>query len=184
ADAQTFSATLLSGYLRAASRITALALGDIDAAAAETNYKVPKTQSQLFRVDGAPFGTRGGISTVHVFPADGEYVFRMELHANACGVLFGGPTVGEQLEVSIDGERIALLDINPRMTEAETGLSLRTDPVFLRAGPHRVTASFIKRFEGPVIDIMAPIEHTLADSQIGVAFGITTLPHLKDLSIV
>jgi mono/diheme cytochrome c family protein len=184
ADAQTFSATLLSGYLRAASRITALALGDVEAAASETNYKVPKTASQLQRAEGAPFGTRGGLSTSHVFPADGEYVFRADLHANACGVLFGGPSTGEQLEVSIDGERVALLDINPRMTEVETGLTLKTTPVFVRAGPRRVTAAFIKRFEGPVVDLLAPIEHTLADTQIGVAFGITTLPHLKDLSIV
>jgi cytochrome c551/c552 len=184
ADAQTFSATLLSGYLRAASRITALALGDFEAAASETNYKVPKTASQLTRAEGAPLGTRGGLSTIHVFPADGEYVFRMDLHANACGVLFGGPTTGEQIEVSVDGERVALFEINPRMTEAETGLSLKTPPVFLRAGPRRVTAAFIQRFEGPVVDLLAPIDHTLADTQIGVAFGITTLPHLKDLSIV
>jgi hypothetical protein len=184
AEAQTFSPTLLSGYLRAASRITALALGDLEASAGETNYKVPKTASQLTRVEGAPLGTRGGLSTIHIFPADGEYVFRMDLHANACGVLFGGPTTGEQIEVSVDGERVALFDINPRMTEAETGLTLKTDPIFLRAGPRRVTAAFIQRFEGPVVDILAPIDHTLADTQIGVAFGITTLPHLKDLSIV
>jgi hypothetical protein len=184
AEAQTFSPTLLSGYLRAASRITALALGDLEASAGETNYKVPKTASQLSRVDGAPLGTRGGLSTMHIFPADGEYVFRMDLHANACGVLFGGPTTGEQIEVSVDGERVALFDINPRMTEAETGLTLKTPPVFLRAGPRRVTAAFIQRFEGPVVDLLAPIDHTLADTQIGVAFGITTLPHLKDLSIV
>jgi len=46
-----------------------------------------------------------------------------------------------------------------------------------------VTAAFIQRFEGPVNDLIAPIDRTLADTQIGVAFGITTLPHLKDLSI-
>jgi hypothetical protein len=184
ADSQTFSPTLLTGYLRAASRVTALAIGDLDASAAEANYKVPKTASQLKRVDGAPLGTRGGLSTRHTFPADGEYVFRMDLHGNACGVLFGGPTAGEQLEVSIDGQRIALFDINPRMTEAETGLTLKTPPVHVRAGPHQVTAAFIQRFEGPVVDLLAPIDHTLADTQIGVAFGVTTLPHLKDLSIV
>jgi hypothetical protein len=184
ADSQTFSATLLTGYLRAASRVTALAIGDLDASAAEANYKVPKTASQLKRVDGAPLGTRGGLSIRHTFPADGEYVFRMDLHGNACGVLFGGPTAGEQLEVSVDGERVALFDINPRMTEAETGLTLKTPPVHMRAGPHQVTAAFIQRFEGPVVDLLAPIDHTLADTQIGVAFGVTTLPHLKDLSIV
>ena len=184
ADSQTFSATLLSGYLRAAARVTALALGDPDAVPSEANYKVPKTASQLRRVEGAPLGTRGGLSVIHTFPADGEYVFRFDLHGNADGVLFGGPAAGEQLEISVDGTRVALFDIDPRMTEATTGLTLRSERVHLSAGPHRVTAAFIQRFEGPVVDVMAPIDHTLADTQIGVAFGITTLPHLKDLSIV
>ncbi|MGQ0734827.1 MAG: DUF1592 domain-containing protein [Acidobacteriota bacterium] len=184
ADSQAFSPTLLSGYLRAASEVTRLALGDPEALPAEANYKVPKTASQLGRVDGAPLGTRGGLSVMHTFPADGDYSFRIDLHSNACGVLFGGPREGEQLEVSINGSRVALLDINPRMTEATTGVTLKTPPVHVAAGPHRVTAAFIQRFEGPVIDLLAPIEHTLADTQIGVAFGITTLPHLKDMSIV
>src|SRR5205085_1836849 len=82
ADAQVFSPTLMEGYLRAASKVAALAIGDPDAPASEAHYRVPKTQSQLQRVDGAPLG------------------------------------------------------------------------------------------------------HTLADTQIGVAYGVTTLPHLKDLSIV
>ena len=69
---------------------------------------MPKTASQLSRVEGAPFGTRGGVSTPHNFPADGDYVFKVELHSNACGVLFGGPNEGEQVEISVDGERKAL----------------------------------------------------------------------------
>jgi hypothetical protein len=108
----------------------------------------------------------------------------MDWHGNACGVLFGGTTTGEKLEVSIDGERVALLEINPRMTEATTGVTLKTDPIHITAGAKRVSAAFLQQFEGPVVDLLAPIEHTLADTQIGVAFGITTLPHLKDMSIV
>ncbi len=184
ADAQTFSPTLMEGYLRAASRIAALAVGDPEAAASEAHYRALKTASQLGRVDGAPLGTRGGISAVHIFPADGDYVFRMDLHANACGVLFGGTAPNEQLEVSINGERAALIEIDQRMMETTTGLTLRTPPLHIKAGSHRVTAAFIQRFEGPVNDLLAPIDHTLADTQIGVAYGITTLPHLKDLSIV
>jgi len=184
ADSQAFSATLMESYLRAAARVTALAIGDPAAAASETNYRVPKTASQLSRVDGAPFGTRGGLSVAHTFPADGDYVFKVELHSNACGVLFGGPSAGEQVEVSVDGERKAILDINPRMAETTTGLSLKAPAVHLTAGVHRVTAAFIQRFEGPVNDLIAPIDHTLADTQIGVAVGITTLPHVKDFSIV
>src|SRR5262249_37995073 len=125
ADVQSFSPTLIEGYLRAASRVASLAVGDPDAPAVEAHYRVPKTQSQLRRADGAPLGTRGGISVVHTFPADGEYVFRMDLHGNADGFLFGGPASGEQIEVSIDGERKALLDIDPKMAEVTTGLTLR-----------------------------------------------------------
>src|SRR5262249_28706637 len=127
---------------------------------------------------------RGGLSVVHTFPADGDYVFRMDLHGNADGFLYGGPASGEKIEVSIDGERKALLDIDPRMAEVTTGLVLKTDAIHVTAGAHRITAAFLQRLEGPVNDLNAPIDHTLADTQIGVAYGITTLPHLKDLSIV
>lgn len=184
ADSQAFSTTLMESYLRAAAKVTALAIGDKNAPATETNYRVPKTASQLSRVDGAPFGTRGGLSTMHTFPADGDYVFKVELHSNACGVLFGGPNQGEQIEISVDGERKALLNIDPKMAETTTGLNMKTPQIHVSAGEHRVTAAFIQRFEGPVNDLIAPIDHTLADTQIGVALGITTLPHVKDFSIV
>jgi len=184
ADSQAFSTTLMESYLRAAAKVTALAIGDKNAPATETNYRVPKTASQLSRVDGAPFGTRGGLSVPHTFPADGDYVFKVELHSNACGVLFGGPNQGEQIEVSVDGERKALLNIDPKMAETTTGLNMKTPQIHVSAGEHRVTAAFIQRFEGPVNDLIAPIDHTLADTQIGVALGITTLPHVKDFSIV
>ncbi len=184
ADAQTFSPALMESYLRAASKVTALALGDVEASASEVLYRVPKTASQLQRVDGAPFGTRGGVSVTHTFPADGQYMFRVELHGNACGFLFGGPAQNEQVEVSVDGERRAVLDIDPKMYEGSTSLVLKTGEIQVSAGPHRVTAAFMQRFEGPVNDLIAPIDHTLADTQIGVAYGITTLPHLKDLAVV
>src|ERR1051326_3607751 len=49
ADAQSFSPTLMEGYLRAASRISALAVGDRNASPTEATYKVPRTQSQMHR---------------------------------------------------------------------------------------------------------------------------------------
>jgi hypothetical protein len=187
ADSQAFSPALMEGYLRAASQVTALAVGDVDAATGEAHYRVPKTASQLKRVDGAPLGTRGGVSVMHTFPADGDYTFRMELHGNADGFLYGAPAaVGdkEKIELSIDGARKALVDIDPRMAEVTTSLALKTPTIHVTAGAHRVTAAFLQRSEGPVNDLLAPIDQTLADTQIGVAYGITTLPHLKDLSIV
>ena len=72
ADAQMFSPTLMESYLRAASQVSALAIGDRNASATETTYKTDRTAAQLDHVEGAPFGTRGGISVVHNFPADGD----------------------------------------------------------------------------------------------------------------
>jgi mono/diheme cytochrome c family protein len=184
ADSQALSPALMEGYLRAASKVTALAVGDPDAESSEAHYRVPKTASQLRRVDGAPLGTRGGIAVTHTFPADGDYVLRIELHGNADGFLFGGPAAGEQIDVSINGERKALLDVDPNMAEVTTSLFLKTPPIHVAAGPQRIAAAFIQRFEGPVNDLVAPIDHTLADTQIGVAYGVTTLPHLKDLAIL
>ena len=61
--------------------------------------------SQLAHVDGAPFGTRGGISVVHNFPADGEYTFRMMLHSIPTGQLYGS-TVARRADRSL-GQRPA-----------------------------------------------------------------------------
>jgi hypothetical protein len=79
------SATMLEGYLRAAAHVSRLAVGDPAASPNSTIYKVPRMASQLEHVEGAPFGTRGGISIVHTFPADGDYTFRMMLHRSRRG---------------------------------------------------------------------------------------------------
>ncbi len=184
ADAQTFSATLMEGYLRAASRISALAVGDPKASASEFTYKVPRTGSQMHHVEGAPFGTRGGIATMHTFPADGEYSFRMQLHSIPTGQLFGSTVKGELLEVSIDGERVAVLEINPRMSEADpNGMNIVTPRIHVKAGTHRLAAAFVQRFDAVPDDLLPPIDHSLADSQIGAGFGITTLPHLREFAV-
>ena len=184
-DVQSLSPTVLEGYLRAASRISRDAIGDPDAAPGSTTYKVPRTASQLTHVDGAPFGTRGGLSVVHLFPADGEYTFRMMLHSIPTGQLYGSPARGEQLDVSINGHRAALLDINPRMSEADpNGMNLQTPPIAVKAGPQRVSAAFIRRSDAPVDDLLVLVEQTLADTQIGSALGVTVLPHLRDFAIV
>ncbi len=129
------SATVLEGYLRAATKISRDAVGDPDASPSSTTYRVPRTASQLEHVEGAPFGTRGGVSVIHNFPADGDYTFRMMLHSIPTGQLYGSTVRGEQLEVSINGERVALIDINPRMSEADpNGMNLQTPPIAVKAG--------------------------------------------------
>src|SRR5437764_15316017 len=95
--------------------------------------------------------------------------------------------IGEQLEVSMHGERVALLDVKPNMSETDqktgqNGLELKTDPIHIKAGPQRVTAAFIQKLEGPVDDLVAPLENTLAD--VDVQFGVTALPHMRDMTIL
>src|SRR3990172_3639660 len=62
-------------------------------------------------------------------------------------------------------------------------MHLESPAVAVKAGPHRVSAAFLQRFESPVDDLMAPIEHTLADTTIGTDYGIKTLPHLREFRI-
>jgi mono/diheme cytochrome c family protein len=183
-EEQGLSSSVMEGYLRAASAISRLAVGDRNASNSSIIYRLPRDGTQMRHVPGAPVGTRGGISIMHTFPADGEYVFKMLLHSGPTGDLFGTPVIGEQIEVSVNGERKALLTINHTMKESdEGGLGIQTGPIHVLAGPQRVSAAFIQRADGPVDDLVAPIEHTLADTNIGETFGVTALPHLREFAI-
>ncbi|HSC29841.1 MAG TPA: DUF1592 domain-containing protein, partial [Vicinamibacterales bacterium] len=182
---QTPSATVLQGYMRAAAHVSRVAVGDPSIDAMSTQYDVPRTQSQKERVDGAPFGTRGGTVVTHNFPADGKYTFQLLLHGEPAGLLFGRTVRDIQMEVAIDGDRVALLKVDRWISESDpTGLTVTTPPIQVRAGPRRVAATFIREFEGTEDDLIKPIDHTLADTQIGVGYGVTTLPHLRNLAIV
>jgi hypothetical protein len=183
-EEQGLSASVMEGYLRAASAISRLAVGDRNASNNSVIYKLPRDGTQMRHVPGAPIGTRGGISVVHVFPADGEYVFKILLHSGPTGDLFGATVEGEQIELSVNGERRALLTINRNMKESdEGGLGIQTPPIQVSAGPQRVSAAFIQRADGPVDDLVAPIEHTLADTNIGETFGVTALAHVREFAV-
>jgi cytochrome c553 len=185
ADVQTPSATVMQGYIRAAAYVSRIAVGDPSFDAASTQYDVPRTQSQKGRVEGAPFGTRGGTVVTHIFPADGKYKFQLLLHGEPAGLLFGRTVRDIQMEVAIDGERVALMKVDRWISESDPeGLGLTTPPIAVRAGAHRVSATFIQEFEGEEDDLIKPIDHTLADTQIGVGYGVTTLPHLRNMAVV
>ncbi|MGQ0734705.1 MAG: DUF1595 domain-containing protein, partial [Acidobacteriota bacterium] len=185
ADVQMPSTTALQGYMRAAAHVSRVAVGDPSTDATSTIYDVPRTESQKDRLDGAPFGTRGGIVVVHNFPADGKYRFQLLLHGEPTGYLFGRTVRDIAMEVAIDGERAALVKVDRWMSESDPeGLTVTTEPVLVRAGARRVAATFIQEFEGSEDDLIKPIDHTLADTQIGVGYGVTTLPHLRNLGIV
>lgn len=185
ADVQALSPTLLDGYLRAASEISWLAVGNPTASAVSTTYSVPKTASQVEHVEGAPFGTRGGTSVVHTFPADGSYAFTLDFFHETTGAFAGGLARREQIEVSVDGERVALLDIDRFMHASDpNGVSMSTEPVRITAGSHRVSAAFIApTFQGVVQDLISPLKWSLNSTSNATAYGFTLLPHLRDVVI-
>jgi mono/diheme cytochrome c family protein len=181
ADALTLSPTLMQAYIRSAGEISREALGDRNAVAQASTYVVPLVVSQVQHVDGAPLGTRGGISVVHDFPADGLYSFKVSFYFSNVGFLFGttqGKT--QYIEISVNGARVAVLPIDPSSTEDDV---FRTPPIAVNAGPQRVSAAFLKAADGPVQDSVEPTGFALLNlMQAGVA-GLTTLPHVEFFTI-
>ncbi|HEX4273787.1 MAG TPA: DUF1592 domain-containing protein [Bryobacteraceae bacterium] len=181
-EALTVTPTLMEAYIRAAGKISRLATGDPGMQPIVDTYRVATNFSQIRHVEGTPFGTRGGISVVHNFQADGEYIFRMTLVFTRNTFLFGSTMNGQQLEVSVNGQRVALLDINPLMKTGDN--DLRTPPIKVKAGPQNISASFIKKGDGPIDDFLQRPDRSLADDFSGQIPGLTNPPHLRDLGIM
>ena len=178
ADGESYSPAVMEEYLRAADRVAALALGEPNAPTSSVTYAVSSAASQMRAVDGAPAGTRGGVSVLHSFPADGQYAFSVRLQATPNGALIGGGSPDEQVEISIDGERVALLVVDPR-TSGRT--ELKTPRIFVKAGPQRVSAAFLQRLSGVTDDLLAPIESTVGDAT--AMPQVLQLPRLQHLNV-
>ena len=179
ADVLTISPTLLDSYIRTAATISRLAVGDRAIAPSVEVYRVPQMLPQTDHVEGTPFGTRGGTAVRHFFPADGDYSFKLTFYHENDGLLFGVLQQDEQIELAIDGERVALLDINPRMLVTD---ELRSGLIKIKAGPRLLSASFIRRARGPTLDLVMKFETTL----INIATegpGVSVLPHLNTLGV-
>lgn len=158
-DALGISPTLLESYLNAARAIADEAIGDPTIGRDTVTYRVPADLTQDYRLDGLPFGTRGGLRVTHHFPVDGEYLVKAQLLRSFIGGIMG-LAEAHQLEFSIDGERLRLFTVGgkkaPRATAGEgaseperrsdvpedAGLEIRL-PV--KAGPHDVAVTFLER---------------------------------------
>ena len=180
ADAQALSPTLLEAYLNAASAISRMAIGDRNASAVDSTYSSPGYISQhpWDHVEGAPYGTRGGSVVEHVFPADAEYVFEVDL-------VSGSNARFEDIDFSIDGDRVALIEYETGPAGGADGrgaVPMRTEPILIKAGQHLVAAAFVRKTEGPYEDLIRPHDWSFAGGGSGGP-GITTLPHVRDLII-
>ena len=153
------SPTLLERYMGAAREISRLAVGASAMAPAGETFRVVSDLSQYQHRDGLPFGTRGGVSVPYNFPRDGEYDIELELLD-----LFAGAPIREphQLELSLDGEQIALFNLTPRDPETDQGAAYNSGPdalevrVPVKAGPRVVTATFIKKTDALAETVRQP----------------------------
>ena len=185
ADAQGLSATLMEAYLRAATEVSRLAMGNPGALSNSTKYTnaIEVSQHAWDQIEGAPFGTRGGIVVTHDFPSDGEYVFEVQTK-------LGAGTAFEDIDFAINGEGVALLGLQNGGPGGRRGggfsVPIRTEPIFVPAGQHRISAAFVRKIDGPYEDRHSPFDFSFVggeDSQNWANYGITALPHLSDLMI-
>ncbi len=136
----------LERYLAAARKISREVLGADLPAPAVAEYRVAETQPQYDHIEGLPFGTRGGLLVRHHFPRDGAYEIAIDLLCRIQGECDGSVGFADrhELEVAIDGERVALFTLEPRAEfrpHAERTWRVRLP---LAGGPHDVSVAFLK----------------------------------------
>ena len=133
ADALGVSPALAERYAAAATKVSRMAVGNILTNAFTTTYRVPGDLAQTAHIDGLPLGTRGGILVHHNFPLDAEYDLKVRARSGGIGV--GGIGVsGEELEVTLNGERVKLAG----GTTVDVHLKVK-------AGPQTIGAAYLRR---------------------------------------
>ena len=167
------SPSLLEQYLAAARSISSLAIGT-DTDIVRSDYRVPPDDGQEDHVEGLPLGTRGGLLLKHNFPQDAEYEFSIKLVRNIVGYLTG-LEFAHQVEISIDGERVFVAQVGGEEDNraSDLAMSQTADKIderlktkaFVKAGPHTVGVTFIKRNHAESDEPLQPHErnHDLQD---------------------
>jgi mono/diheme cytochrome c family protein len=206
ADVLGVSPSLLERYVAAAAKISRLAVGDREASPAEVTYTVKGDLSQNQTLDGQPAGTRGGTIVRHNFPVDGEYAIRLSLLKLSFGQVFGEGAEGQQLEVTLNGQRVKLftLDEVPMFFMRESAGShpakpAPTDPLEervkmtpdirlefrlpVKAGPQTIGVAFLQKSYAANEDLVRRPVSSTYDVFIGMQYGYTTAPHLSRVVI-
>jgi hypothetical protein len=140
------SPTLLERYLSAAQKISRLAIGGAVRAPGGETVMLPPDLTQEQHFDELPFGTRGGTLVHYDFPLDAEYEIQLRL-ARDRNEHVEGLTGTHQVELTIDGERVQVFTAKPPPRGADHEV---VDKEFhlrvpVKAGPHELAATFIKK---------------------------------------
>jgi hypothetical protein len=178
AGALKLSPALMEAYLSAAGKISRLAIGDVSAPT-QAVFEVPADTAQNFHIEGLPFGTRGGILIKYQFPADGEYSFKVKGVTGYFQAVLGG-VKGEQLEVTVDGERVKLFDWDKEIANT-TGNGRATPRVPVKAGLHTVGVTFLATNDVPGSELDRPFQRTM--NTPGSIPGFLFYPHVGQVWI-
>lgn len=153
ADMLTIAPGLLERYIASARAISRLAVEDPSLEPDLTRYSLSAFDAQNDRMsEDLPFGSRGGTVVRHYFPLDAEYVVNLRLGGNV--------REPQEMDVRLDGARVALLDVG-RWPEESGRTAAPTGPdgvLVLRfpvtAGSHALQVSFVKH--NAVVEGVAP----------------------------
>ncbi len=178
AGALTLSPALMEAYLSAAGKISRLAVGDVSAPT-QAVFEVPADTAQNYHIEGLPFGTRGGILIKNQFPADGEYTFKVKGVTGYFQAVLGG-VKGEQLEVTVDGERVKLFDWDKEIANT-TGVGRSTPRIPIKAGLHSIGVTFLATNDVPGSELDRPFERTM--NTPGNIPGFLFYPHVGQVWI-
>lgn len=178
AGALTMSPALMEAYLSAAGKLSRLAVGDVSAPT-QAVFEVPPDTAQNYHVEGLPFGTRGGILIKYQFPADGEYSFKVKGVTGYFQAVLGG-IKGEQLEVTVDGDRVKLFDWDKEISNT-TGVGKSTPRVPIKAGLHTVGVTFLATNDIPGSELNRPFQRTM--NTPGSIPGFLFFPHVGQVWI-
>ncbi len=167
ADVLGISPALLEGYLSAADRISATAVGDPDLPREDAVYRVSARLSQNEHIEGLPLGTRGGIVVEHYFPLDGTYEFSTTFLKNTLSVI-RGLEFPHQFEISVDGKQVKLISMGgtsdySRLLENADEIRAAVEDrarvrVPLTAGTHRIVMTFLQKTGALEVDQLQPFE--------------------------
>ena len=175
----TVSPALIEAYLSAAAKISRLAMGTVTAPT-QVVYDAPADTAQNDHVEGLPFGTRGGMLVRHEFPSDGDYVFKVLPIAGYFKNVIG-TVKGEQLELTLDGERVKLFDWDAEIGTGGPGDIGETPRVPVPAGLHTVGVAFIATNDAPGQELNRPFVRSM--NSPGEIPGYTFYPHVGQLQI-
>jgi hypothetical protein len=169
AGVQRMSPTLMERYLAAARKISSVAVGATEIGPVTETYNVPPELRQDHRLDGLPFGTRGGALLRHTFPRDGEYAIRVQLTRFA-GAIDEIPTFDQtqRLELSIDGAPVHVFELTPEAPQGGSGTAPKNNRRALdadwivkfaaKAGPRDVMLTFLNRTPALLENLLEPFE--------------------------